>query len=236
VRIAPNEVSISDPAALKTIYSVNAGFTKTDFYTPFAPHLSPNEDLFTQRDEKIHAQRRRFVNNLYSLSSILQSEKYIDACSNVFTARLDEFAASGASFDLGLWLQMYAFDVVGELFFGQQFGFMEKSYDYGGYIESLDTLLPAVAVSCVLPSYVRPLKVLGHLFPPMHRALKGYDDIVIAAKATVASRQKLMEANKVERYVCLVSQAMLWFIAAVPQTDIDPISPGPIFWINCSRS
>jgi hypothetical protein len=28
IRIAPNEVSISDPAAIKAIYSVNSGFTK----------------------------------------------------------------------------------------------------------------------------------------------------------------------------------------------------------------
>jgi F0F1-type ATP synthase epsilon subunit len=28
VRIAPNEVSVSDPAAMKQIYAVNAGYTK----------------------------------------------------------------------------------------------------------------------------------------------------------------------------------------------------------------
>jgi hypothetical protein len=28
IRIAPNEVAIADPTAIKTIYSVSAGFTK----------------------------------------------------------------------------------------------------------------------------------------------------------------------------------------------------------------
>ncbi|KAF4958664.1 hypothetical protein FGADI_2212 [Fusarium gaditjirri] len=181
------------------IHAVNAGFTKTDFYTPFAPHLSPHEDLFTQRDEKVHAQRRRFVNNLYSLSSILESEPHVDACTTSFKSRLDEFAARGDTFDLGLWLQMYAFDVIGELFYGKQFGFMETRHDYEGYIESLDTLLPAVATSCVLPSYIRPLQVLGHLLPPLHKALKGYDDIVVAAKQAVTRRQGQVEKGSVER-------------------------------------
>jgi hypothetical protein len=31
VRIAPNEVSVSDPAAMKAIYAVNAGYTKVKF-------------------------------------------------------------------------------------------------------------------------------------------------------------------------------------------------------------
>jgi hypothetical protein len=199
--MAPDEVSISDPAALKVIYAVNAGFTKTEFYTPFAPHLSPHEDLFTQRDEKVHAQRRRFVNNLYSLSSILESESYVDACIMTFKARLDEFVAQSDPFDLGLWLQMFAFDVIGELFYGKQFGFMEDRHDYQGYIETLDTLLPAVATSCVLPFYLRPLQVLGHLIPPLHKALKGYDDIVVAAKETVARRQLQVDKGTVERLV-----------------------------------
>lgn len=199
VRIAPNEVSVSDPAALKLIYAVNAGFTKTDFYAPFASHISPNEDLFTQRDEKHHAHRRRLVNALYSLSSVLESERFIDACTATFMSRLDEFVDSGETVDLGLWLQMYAFDVVGELFYGRQFGFMETRSDYEGYIKSLDTLLPAVAAASVLPSYVRPFQVLGHLLPQVHKALVCYDNIVIAAKQTVNNRMQLMREGGVKR-------------------------------------
>ena len=199
MRIAPNEVSISDPEALKTIYAVNSGFTKTDFYDPFASHISPNEDLFTQRDEKLHAYRRRFVNNLYSLASILESEQFVDSCTSVLMKRLDEFAESGATMDLGTWLQMYAFDVVGELFFGAQFGFMENRHDYGDYIQSLDILLPAVAIASVLPAYMRPLQILGNLVPPVRRALVCYDNIVIAAKRAVSNRQILMQEGKVER-------------------------------------
>ncbi|KAH8801441.1 cytochrome P450 [Xylogone sp. PMI_703] len=196
VRIAPNEVSVSDPEAVRVIYSVNSGFTKTDFYNPFASHISPNEDLFTQRDEKLHAYRRKFVNNLYSLTSILESEQYVDDCTHMFITRMDEFAISGKSMDLGIWFQMYAFDVIGELFFGKQFGFMKDRHDYHDYIRSLDLLLPAVATTSVLPSYVRGIRILGHLLPPVRRALVCYNNIVKAAKEAVHNRQILMQDNK----------------------------------------
>ena len=42
-------------------------------------------------------------------------------------------------------LRSYAFDVVGELFFGKQFGFLANSEDHERFIASLNTLLPPMA-------------------------------------------------------------------------------------------
>ena len=57
-------------------------------------------------DDKFHDERRKIVNSLYSMSSILEQEKYIDSCSNLFHQRMGEFAATGEVVDLGEWLQM----------------------------------------------------------------------------------------------------------------------------------
>lgn len=105
VRIAPNEISVADPEAVKIIYSIKTGFTKTDFYSPFAPNISPHGDHFTQLDEKKHAERRRYVNNIYSMSTILEGEKYIDGCTDVFLNKMAKFAEEGKSVDFGEWLQ-----------------------------------------------------------------------------------------------------------------------------------
>jgi Cytochrome P450 len=105
VRIAPNEVSVSDPTAIKNIYNIKSGFTKTDFYPPFAPNISAHGDLFTQLDETKHAQRRKFVNNVYSMSTILESEKYIDGCTEIFMSKMEKFAKDGTTVDLGEWIQ-----------------------------------------------------------------------------------------------------------------------------------
>ena len=105
VRIAPNEISVADPEAVKVIYGIKSGFTKTDFYPPFAPNISLHGDNFTQLDERKHAERRRYTNNIYSMSTILEGEKYIDGCADVFLEKMAKFAAAGKTVDLGEWLQ-----------------------------------------------------------------------------------------------------------------------------------
>lgn len=57
-------------------------------------------------DDIVHDERRKIVSSLYSMSSILEQEKYIDSCSNIFTRIMREFAESGEVVDLGQWIQM----------------------------------------------------------------------------------------------------------------------------------
>lgn len=105
VRIAHDEVSVSDPSAVKIIHNIKSGFTKTDFYPPFAPNISPHGDHFTQLDEAKHAERRKYVNAVYSMSTILESETYINACTDVFLEKMERFAATGSEIDFGEWIQ-----------------------------------------------------------------------------------------------------------------------------------
>lgn len=105
VRIAPNEVAVSDPSAVKIIYNIKSGYTKSDFYPPFAPNISTHGDHFTQLDEGKHAARRKLVNSVYSMSTILESEQYIDTCSDMFFEKMAQIAERGNAFDLGEWTQ-----------------------------------------------------------------------------------------------------------------------------------
>lgn len=101
----------------------------------------------------------------------------------------------------------YTFDVIGELFFGQQFGFMRDEHDYGQYIESLDTLLPGIALSCVLPSYLRPFhSTLGLLFPTIRKSISGFDEIRAAGRHWANVRQNQMNAGTVARRVDLLDK------------------------------
>jgi hypothetical protein len=105
VRIAHDEVSVADPSAVKVIYNIKSGFTKTDFYPPLAPNISPHGDHFAQIDEAKHAERRKYVNAVYSMSTILESETYIDACTDVFLESMGRFAETGSKIDFGEWIQ-----------------------------------------------------------------------------------------------------------------------------------
>ena len=58
---------------------------------------------------KRHAETRKRFQAMYSMSSLVHYESYVDECAEIFRTRLEEFVASGVTFDMGNWLQLYAF-------------------------------------------------------------------------------------------------------------------------------
>ncbi|KIX93851.1 uncharacterized protein Z520_10476 [Fonsecaea multimorphosa CBS 102226] len=195
VRIAPDEVSISDPEAIKIIYGIKSGFVKTDFYDEFQA-MKPHRDHFSRRDEKVHADRRRYVNNLYSMTTILESEQCIDSCSEVFLPKMAKHADQCTVVDLGEWIQWYTFDVIGELFFGERFGFLDGEHDYENTIQHLDSLFPAAAIGGVLPVYARRvLQLFGPLAPSIRAGITCFENIRKRAAAAVQGRLAEVEAG-----------------------------------------
>lgn len=72
------------------------------------------------------------------MTALLSFEPYVDTASEVFCRELtDRFATTGQSFDLGVWLQMYAFDVIGELTFSRRLGFLESGTDVNGVMKNI---------------------------------------------------------------------------------------------------
>ncbi|PYI06980.1 cytochrome P450 [Aspergillus sclerotiicarbonarius CBS 121057] len=194
VRIAPNELIISDRRAVKTIYGVNSRFIKVRLTEP-----ARYPDHLTATDEKSHAKRRRIVNNLYSMTSILQGEKYVDKCTDLLLQRLGEIADNKATVDIFYWARMqsttnltssrYAYDVVGEFYFGRMLGFLENRHDHLGYMKSEDTIIPVMAVAGVMPAYIRPICTFGGiLFSRMREAISALGTLTQAADAAVEER------------------------------------------------
>lgn len=140
VRISPNEVSVADPLAVQTIYGIKSKFTKTVWYNVWKHRTAKTKhaDEFSDLDEKHHATRRRLFSNMYAMTSILESEQYTDACTGLFMTKLEEMADGRMSVDLGRLLQLYAFDVIGELYSGSNFGFIEAGEDLHGFVDVLE--------------------------------------------------------------------------------------------------
>lgn len=116
VRVAPNWYSISDPTATKLIYGHGSKYQKSDWYDTW----NPNDDLsltnlFSVRSSTKHAADRKKVASLYSMTSLVAYEPFVDNCIEIFKQRLDELAAKGQLIDMGHWLQCYAFDVIGKI-------------------------------------------------------------------------------------------------------------------------
>lgn len=64
-------------------------------------------DLFAERDERIHGTQRRLVSRIYSMDSLKDLEKYVDAAVDVFMAKMKEM--QGQSVNMDLWVQLFAF-------------------------------------------------------------------------------------------------------------------------------
>ncbi|TEY63310.1 hypothetical protein BOTCAL_0156g00180 [Botryotinia calthae] len=108
VRIAPNEYSIDDVDAAKVIYSIGG-----DTFPKARCDLDPHR----------HSANRRKVANYYSMSSMVGYECSVDNCTESLSRHFVESAISGNLIDMQHSLQCYAFDVIGEITFGQRFGF-----------------------------------------------------------------------------------------------------------------
>ncbi|KAK6609525.1 cytochrome p450 pisatin [Botrytis cinerea] len=139
VRIAPHEYSIDDVDAAKVIYSIGGGnFPKAPWYWAWQPLNTDTDRLFSELDPHRHSASRRKVANYYSMSSMVGYECYVDNCTESLSRHFVESAISGDLIDMQHWLQCYAFDVIGEITFGQSFGFLDKGEDQDGVFKAID--------------------------------------------------------------------------------------------------
>ena len=79
---------------------------QSDYYDAWAPPNNGYVGHFPARDEKEHSERRRIVNNVYSMSSVLESEDSIDTCTQVLSENLQDFAKQKSTVDLSQWINM----------------------------------------------------------------------------------------------------------------------------------
>ncbi|KAL2821429.1 cytochrome P450 [Aspergillus cavernicola] len=199
VRIAPNELVTSDPEAIQTLYGIKSFTAKTTvgYQLTIAARFP---DHFSSEGGKQHAERRRIVSHVYTMTSILQSEKYIEKCIDVWIGKLGEMADCKETFNLWIWTRMYAYDVIGELYFSKMFGFLQAGGDHLGYIDATDDLIPVQFLATNMPTYVRGLFMLtGILFPKVRGALKALGNLTDATNAMLKDRlAALQKARKLD--------------------------------------
>lgn len=104
VRIAPDEVACADPEAIRKIYSTTSPLNKSDFYHVWdVGAFSKYPNAFAIVDERLHHARRRIVSSVYTMSTVLTLESYIDDCNRLFVERMTERTVPDEAIDLGDW-------------------------------------------------------------------------------------------------------------------------------------
>jgi hypothetical protein len=108
--------------------------------------------LFGTADENIHKALKKPIAGIFSHSNVLNFEPYVDSTMKVLFEQLDErFVNTGKVCDLGEWLQMFAFDVMGELTFSKRLGFLENGGDADGVMGKIwEHFAAAAPVSSLL--------------------------------------------------------------------------------------
>lgn len=105
--------SLSDPSAIRQIYSITSPMVKGPWYKVWGDKSQPN--LFSETDRHMHANMRKAVANLYTMTALKSYEPYVDNCVTVLREHFDRFVVEGTAINLQHWMQAYAFDVIGEI-------------------------------------------------------------------------------------------------------------------------
>lgn len=114
MRIAPNELSFSDPAILKTIYGHGHRNPKSDFYAG-GKFTATHENVFSMRNISEHAGRRSVMAPIFSSRFV---SDYVPAMQKKIEQTLNmmrNLSAGGkAPVDLYHWIHCMALDIVCE--------------------------------------------------------------------------------------------------------------------------
>lgn len=137
VRLGPNLYSISSPD--KAVYGIGSKMPKSSWYEGWK-HPSPDRwNLFSDRDIARHNETRKKFQSMYSLSSLLHYEEFVDSVQEIFQNKLQELANSTSTCNMHHWLQCYAFDVIGCITYGRRFGFLDEGKDIDSCMSSLES-------------------------------------------------------------------------------------------------
>ena len=123
VRVSPDEVAISDISAAKEIHKVGARFLKGRFYDGLGDRKIKN--LFSTRDTRHHAIRRKLLSAPQSESSIKPFGPIVLARVHLCIQRMTEELKTRGTIDVYKWWTFLATDVIGELSFGDSFRMLE---------------------------------------------------------------------------------------------------------------
>lgn len=132
VRIAPNELSYTDAAAWKDIYGNRPGHQLFERNRTWFKHQSPNDPhSILGWNEDAHTRQRRAFANSFSEKSLKQQapvlEKYVDTFIDQLKAPVFRRPWMQRTVDLSQWFVYLAFDIAGDLSFGEPFQCLQKA-------------------------------------------------------------------------------------------------------------
>jgi cytochrome P450 len=165
VRLSPKQYSIDDPSAVKAVYGFGSKFPKSDWYHGWEHPSLKNPAVFPEQNIRMHSEMRKRFQALYSTSSLVSYESFVDQCTDIFAERLREFVKSSEPINMGHWMQCYAFDVIACITYGNRFGFLDKGEDLNEAIAKLWQVFIYSSLIGIFPEWHAPLFPLTSKLP-----------------------------------------------------------------------
>ncbi|KAF7315570.1 hypothetical protein MIND_00072300 [Mycena indigotica] len=131
IRIGPNEVSIVNADAIRSILGTG-GLQKGSYYEPFSDATLPSKSILNLKGE-LHDNRRRIWNRGMSSESLRGYESILAIRLRQLLDRLDEIAKTPqAELDINEWISYLTFDFMGDMAFGGGFNMLLDGGDKDG--------------------------------------------------------------------------------------------------------
>ena len=99
---------------------------KSEFYEMYGSGFN-SLCIGSERDPKKHAQMRKALQPAFTTRAVLEQESIVQATVDDFLATLSQIGDTISGLNMTKWFEMLAFDIVGEMAFGESFHCIENS-------------------------------------------------------------------------------------------------------------
>ena len=112
----------------KDIYGMLPGkptFIKSEFYKVFGGGFE-STCIGSERDPQEHGRMKRSLLGAFSTKSLREQEGILQDCIDRFLVAIGVEGRAEGEMDMTKWFEMIAFDILGEMAFGESFGCIEQ--------------------------------------------------------------------------------------------------------------
>lgn len=129
-RVSPNELSFASVDSWQAIYgfppSGQNHLIKSEFYDIFGAGFQV-PCIGSERSPSEHSRKKRTLAAVFSTKALTAQEHIVQRCWDDFVAKIGQVSQrSPQGINVAKWFEMAAFDVLGEMAFGESFGCVEN--------------------------------------------------------------------------------------------------------------
>lgn len=127
-RVSPNELSFASVASWKDIYGPwpgRAPFVKSEFYDMYGAGFG-SRCVGSEQDPKTHLKMKTSLANAFSTRALSEQEPIVQTHVNDFVNKICSIGQGSEGIDMTEWFEMIAFDILGEMAFGESFSSVKQ--------------------------------------------------------------------------------------------------------------